>query len=109
MIRHVVLYKYHKDIPDEVIQGVYEKLDEISARLPGRLSYSWGKYDSYEGRNQGFTHCLITDFSDEAARKAFIDDPVRVLFSKEEVQPRVVDGINGIISFDFTWETAPKK
>lgn len=103
MIRHVVLYSYHSDISDEIIDKIYQDLDEISARLPGRLSYTWGKYNGYENRNKTYTHCLVTDFADEAARKAFIDDPVRVAFSKREVLPRMINGVDGLVSFDFVW------
>lgn len=104
MIRHVVLYTYRKDIDDSVIAAIYEKLDKISGRLPGRLSYTWGKYDSYEGRNQGYTHCLVTDFADENASRAFIDDPVRLQFAKSEVLELMVNGVSGIVSFDFVWD-----
>lgn len=101
MIRHIVLYTYQADIPESVIEGVYRKLDLISARLPGRLSYTWGKYHSDEGRNKGYTHALVTDFADEAAQKAFLLDPVRLEFSKQEVLPRMVNGLDGLVSFDF--------
>ncbi len=103
MIRHVVLYTYRSDIPDEVIAKVYQELDEISARLPGRISYTWGKYDSKEGRNQGYTHALVTDFADVAGQEAFLNDPVRLAFSKREVMPRMVNGAESVISFDFVW------
>lgn len=103
MIRHVVLYTYQIDIDESIIYKIYTELDEISARLPGRLSYTWGKYDSYEGRNKGYTHCLVADFADEAARRAFIDDEKRVEFSKREVLPRMVGGVDGLVSFDFIW------
>jgi hypothetical protein len=103
MIRHIVLYTYKKDIEESVIQRVYKDLDEISARLPGRLSYSWGPYKSPEGRNQGFTHALITDFADEKARDAFLYDPERVAFSNAMVIPKMIDGVKSIISFDFEW------
>ena len=56
-----------------------------------------------KGEIVAITHALITDFKDEAARNAFIDDPVRVEFSKKEVLPKMVDGIKSIISFDFQW------
>lgn len=104
MIRHIVLYTYEKDIPESVIKGIYDELDRISARLPGRLAYTWGNYESDEGRNKGYTHALITDFVDEAAQKAFLLDPVRVEFSKREVIPRMVNGVDGLISFDFVWD-----
>jgi len=103
LFRHIVLYTYKKEISPSDIAKIYHELDVISARLPGRISYSWGAYDSHEGRNKGYTHALIADFEDKAARDAFINDPVRIAFSKKEVLPRMVDGVNSIVSFDFLW------
>lgn len=108
MIRHVVLYAYRSDVSASTITKIYQDLDKISAKLPGRVSYTWGAYDSDEGRNQGFTHCLVADFADEAARDAFIKDPVRQEFSKQHVLTNTVDGVNSIISFDFIWPEEPK-
>lgn len=106
MFRHIVLYTYRVDCSDEEISQVYQELDKISARLPGRISYSWGKYNSHEGRNRGYTHALITDFIDEHSRNLFIDDEVRIEFSRREVLPRMIDGVNSIVSFDFAWNLA---
>ncbi|AHE68137.1 Dabb family protein [Legionella oakridgensis] len=103
MIRHVVLYTYRSDIPDATIADIYAQLDKISARLPGRLAYTWGKYQSEEGRNKGYTHALVTDFIDTAAQKAFLLDPIRLEFSQREVIPRMVNGVDGLVSFDFVW------
>ena len=104
MYRHIVLYTYKSDCTAEAIAGVFNELETISRRLSGRLSYSWGPYKSHEGRSRGYTHALITDFADEAARNAFIDDEVRVEFSKREVLPRMVNGADSIVSFDFEWD-----
>ncbi len=103
MIRHVVLYAYRSDVPASTIDKIYNDLDAISTQLPGRLSYTWGRYNSDENRNQGFTHCLVADFADEAARDLFINDPNRQAFSKQQVLPHTTDGVNSIISFDFVW------
>ncbi len=103
MFRHVVLYTYQSHCSDDEIKKVYEELDRISARLPGRISYTWGKYSSHEGRNKGYTHSLVTDFDSVEARNAFIDDEVRIAFSKKEVLPRMINGVDSIVSFDFEW------
>jgi hypothetical protein len=103
MFRHLVLYTYKKEIPEQEVRQVYEELDQISSRLPGRLDYTWGPYQSDEGRNRGYTHALVVDFIDETSRNAFLDDPVRLAFSKREVLPRMVDGVQSIVSFDFEW------
>ena len=103
MIRHIVLYTYQPEVSDETIAEIYSKLDTISARLPGRLAYTWGKYESDEGRNKGYTHALVTDFADISAQQAFLLDSVRLEFSRTEVIPRMVNGLDGLVSFDFVW------
>ena len=103
MIRHVVLYTYRSDIPEADIAKIYHDLKKICERLPGQLNYSWGKCDQSDGlnMNRGYTHALVTDFKDKAAQKAFMEDPERVALSKNEVVPRMVGGIDGVVSFDF--------
>jgi len=103
MIRHVVLYSYRSDIPDEVINKIYEDLDKVSAKLPGRLSYSWGKTDGYDKGCKGYTHSLVMDFEDEKARELFMTDPERAALSKREVLPRMVGGSEGVVWLDFAW------
>ena len=103
MIRHIVLYTYRHDIPEEEIAHIYHHLKKICARLPGQLNYTWGRCDKLDGlnMNRGYTHALVTDFKDKAAQKAFMEDPERVALSKNEVVPRMVGGTEGIVSFDF--------
>ena len=101
MYRHVVLYAWKSSLSLEEIADVYRELDEISAKLTGRLSYTWGTNISKEGRAQGYTHCLVTDFVDEAARDLFINDEARRALSINKVVPNMVDGLNSVVSFDF--------
>ena len=101
MFRHVVLYGWKSSLSLDEIAAVYQELDEISAKLPGRLSYTWGTNVSKEGRAQGYTHCLVTDFADEAARDLFINDPARKALSLNKVVPNMVDGLKSVVSFDF--------
>ena len=103
MIRHVVFYTYKDSCTKEEIEKVYNNLDAISARLPGRIGYTWGPNTSHEGRNQGYTHCLVADFKDAAARDLFIEDPARVELAVKQVLPRMTNGVDSIISFDFEW------
>jgi hypothetical protein len=103
MIRHIVLYTYQPSVSYQTIVDIYTELDKISSRLPGRLSYTWGEYQSPEGRNKGYTHALVTDFANVAAQNAFLNDPIRLEFSQREVIPRMIDGLGGIVSFDFFW------
>ena len=104
MYRHVVLYGWKPSLSLDKIAAVYQELDEISAKLPGRLSYTWGTNVSEQGIAKGYTHCLVTDFVDKEARDLFINDPARKALSLNKVVPNMVDGINSVISFDFICE-----
>jgi hypothetical protein len=101
MFRHVVLYTYKSTLSESDIAKIYEELDEISSQLPGRLSYTWGKYNSHEGRNKNYTHCLVADFIDEKSRNIFLEDHKRLELSKQKVIPNMINGVDGIVSFDF--------
>ena len=46
----------------------------------------------------------MSDFADKTAQKAFLLDPMRIEFSKQEVLPRMVKGLDGLVSFDVVWE-----
>lgn len=104
MFRHVVLYTYKEDISKQEIKKIYDQLDVISSRLNGRLNYTWGEYDSSEGRNKNYTHAIVVDFLNEQSRDAFLHDKKRIEFSQKEVIPRMVNGVESIVSFDFVWE-----
>ncbi len=104
MFRHVVLYTWKNTLSNDKIAEIYEELDRISAVLPGRIGYSWGLNNSKEGRNQGYTHCLVADFIDEAGRDAFINDKARIALSVNKVVPNMVDGLRSVVSFDFEWK-----
>jgi hypothetical protein len=101
MIRHVVFYSYRSDVPDAEIQKVYEDLDKISEKLPGRLTYTWGKHDGYDQGHRHYTHCLVVDFVDEKARNLFMTDPERAAFSQREVASRMNGGKDGAVWMDF--------
>ena len=72
VLRHVVLFKF-KDTstPEDV-----KKVEAAFAALPGKLSvikgYEWGKNNSPENLNQGFTHCFLLTFSNEKDRDAYL-------------------------------------
>jgi len=103
MYRHVVLYSWKSSLTFDEIAVIYQELDEISAKLPGRLSYTWGTNVSEQGIAKGYTHCLVTDFADKAGLDYFVNDPARKALSVNKVVPNMVDGINSIVAFDFIW------
>ena len=75
MIRHLVLIKVKEQASQEEINGVFDILGELKNRIPGILRFNAGANNSPEGLAKGYTHVFIMDFSDSAARDAYLPHP----------------------------------
>ena len=82
VLRHVVLFKFKDTATPEDVK----KVEEAFSELPGKLSlikgYEWGKNNSPENLNQGFTHCFFLTFSNEKDRDAYLVHPDHKAFGK---------------------------
>jgi len=65
--------------------------------VAGLSDVEWGKNDSPEGKNQGYSHCIMMTFCDDAARVAYLTHPEH-LKAKEVFRPTLED----IIVFDYS-------
>lgn len=74
-LRHVVMFKF-KDDADPA--GV-KKVEDAFAALPSKISeisyFEWGKNNSPENLNKGFTHCFFISFNNEEAREKYLPHP----------------------------------
>ena len=61
---------------DEIIQRFHEMVKKI----PGTLSFEYGKNNSPEGKDMGMTHVIIVTFTDAAARDAYLVHPDHISF-----------------------------
>ena len=75
MIRHVVLVRFREAVPATEIAAIFKQLDELRAKLPGMKVFCCGSNVSPEGLSRGFTHAFTVDFSDAAARDAYLAHP----------------------------------
>lgn len=75
VLRHVVSFKFKEDASDCQIQEVEKAFAALKDKIPGILSLDWGKNNSPEGLNKGFTHCFIVTFKDEKAREVYLPHP----------------------------------
>lgn len=74
-VRHVVCFKFKDDATPDQIHAVENAFRELPNKIPGILDYEWGTNVSRENLSQGFTHCFILTFTDEAARDAYLVHP----------------------------------
>jgi hypothetical protein len=100
MIVHMVLFRMRKDLTKQQIEHVFRSIGELKGKIPGIVSYSWGKYSSPEGLNKGFTHGFCTTFTDAKARDAYLPHPEHKKVV-EIVLPTLEGGLDGVIAFDY--------
>lgn len=75
MIRHILLITFTADASPEAISQVREAFLLIPAHVEGVQAVEWGINDSPEGKNAGFTHCVLMTFQDEQARQRYLPHP----------------------------------
>jgi len=74
-IRHVVCFKFKDDADPTKIRKVEREFAALKGKIKGILSLEWGKNNSPEGLNKGFTHCFIVTFDKEESRKKYLPHP----------------------------------
>ncbi len=72
MIRHAVFCRFSKQAD---IAAISTALKGLQTKVPGILAISFGPNNSPEGLAKGFTHGFTVDFSDAAARDAYLPHP----------------------------------
>jgi hypothetical protein len=97
-LKHAVFFKFKDDADPEAVQ----KVEEAFAALPGKIdtikAFEWGKNNSPEKHDDGFTHCFMVTFDTEEGRAAYLPHPDHLAFV--EVLKPVLDKVRVL---DF-WE-----
>jgi hypothetical protein len=75
VFRHVLLFKFKESTTPEQIKEV----ENAFASLPGKISeikrFEWGTNVNVENRSEGFTHCFVVTFANEAGLDAYMNHP----------------------------------
>ncbi len=75
LLRHVVLFRFKEGTTPEKIREV----ESAFASLPGKISeikcFEGGANVSPDDRTEGFTHCFLLTFRNEADRDAYLIHP----------------------------------
>lgn len=100
MIRHIVLIRFHPQLPTGDVAAIDAAFRRLQARLDGFLSYCGGPDVNFEGLDRGYRHGFILDFADQAARMRYHEDP-----EHKELGALLVaaadGGIDGLLVVDF--------
>jgi hypothetical protein len=85
--RHVVLFKFREGTTEETLRGIERAFGALAAKLTFVEGFEWGRNTSPEGLDQGYTHCFIVTFRDEAGRNAYLPHPEHRAFCRDFLDP----------------------
>lgn len=80
VLRHVVLFAFRPETTPDQIAAVEAAFAALPAQIPAIIAFEWGRDVSVEGKAQGFTHCFLVTFEDEAGRAAYLPHPAHQAF-----------------------------
>jgi len=71
-LRHVVLFKFKDDANRDQVKAVEDAFRNLQAKIPEIIEFEWGINVSKEGKSQGFTHCFLVTFKNDAGRDVYL-------------------------------------
>ena len=96
LLRHVVLFKFKDDTTEEQIKSVESAFSGLPGKIPEIHAYEWGINDSPEGLAEGYSHCFLVTFNNEAGREVYLPHP-----SHKEFGTLVRPNVEKVLVFDF--------
>lgn len=101
-LRHAVFFSFKESSSKEEIQAVADAFAALPAKIDVITDFQWGTNNSPEGLDDGFTHCFLLSFADEAGRDAYIPHPAHSGEFADVLRPHMKD----VFVFDY-WGTTP--
>lgn len=80
VLRHVVLFAFKAEATAAEVEAVEQAFAALPAQIPEIIGFEWGRDVSVEGKAQGFTHCFVVTFADEAGRDVYLPHPAHQAF-----------------------------
>jgi len=72
VLRHAVFFKFKDSSSEADIQGVADAFAALPSKIPEIIDFQWGTNNSPEEHDDGFTHCFLLTFKDEAGRSEYL-------------------------------------
>jgi len=101
MIRHIVLVKFRSELGAAQIEEKLQAVVALKDKIGGILSIT-AENNSPENLEKGFRHGFVVDFTDSAARDAYLPHPEHAKVGKSLVEA-AEGGIEGILVFDYAF------
>lgn len=82
LLRHIVMFAFKADATPEQIDKVVKDFAALPAQIDTIVDFEYGTDISAESKAQGFTHCFVVTFKDEAGRDAYSPHPAHQAFAR---------------------------
>lgn len=90
VLRHAVFFRFKDESTDEEIQRVVDAFRALPSKIPEIIDFAWGVNNSPEGLDDGFTHCFLLTFQDDAGRAAYLPHEAHKAFG-DVLRPHMAD------------------
>jgi hypothetical protein len=80
VLRHAVFFSFKEESTEEDVQKIVDAFRGLHSKIEEITDFAWGVNNSPEGLNDGFTHCFLLTFKDEAGRAAYLPHPAHKAF-----------------------------
>lgn len=91
VLRHAVFFSFKEESSEADVQGVVEAFRALPGKIDAIQEFAWGTNNSPEGFDDGFTHCFLLTFKDEAGREAYIPHPAHSGEFADALRPHMKD------------------
>src|SRR5215471_16549917 len=75
VLRHAVFFKFKDGTSDADVEKVVTAFDALPTKIDSIKEYQRGKNVSPSGFDDGFTHCFLLTFADDAGRQKYLPHP----------------------------------
>ena len=75
VLRHAVFFSFKESSSEADVQSVVDAFRALPAKIDVITEFQSGTNNSPEGLDDGFTHCFLLTFADDAGRSAYIPHP----------------------------------
>lgn len=75
VLRHAVFFSFKPESSEADVQSVVDAFRVLPAKIDTITEFQSGVNNSPEGLDDGFTHCFLLTFNDEAGRETYIPHP----------------------------------
>jgi hypothetical protein len=80
ILRHVVMFRFKNGTAEDTVRKIESAFSSLPGRIEAIRDFEWGTDVSVEGKAEGFTHCFLVTFADQASRDAYLPHPAHQEF-----------------------------